>query len=674
MSHKDELYFPRDTSWLKFNQRVLKQSMNTMYSLVERLNYIKITITNLDEFFSYRVPLYFEKNLTLNDTDTDKMSILKEIRNINEKNLELQKKILKYIFSELEMYGYVEYLNNDLNKLDSVEIEWLYQYFIQKIYPALSPQLIDNYHEFSPNVFDNNCIFIRLENDQKIFIPIPKTIGRVILIEGSNKLVLIETIILYFVSVFELQYPVVNYKFFKVTKDKSLSLNENKEQKFTTQVSRYIQKREQQSFSRLEIATNNIFSTKDSDQEFLKNFFDVTNSTVYNNKTIVDETLVNDLIHYAKDVTADKPQFETASLTPFSKEKIFEILGSKDILLHHPYDSFQTILNFLERAASDYKTVSIKQTLYRVSADSKIVSSLCKAAKNGIVVYVVIELKAKEDERNNIKVAKKLQKCGCIVSYGIVNYKIHGKVSIIFMRDGKKYAHMGTGNYNEKTAELYADLSLLTSRATLVDELNWFFDSLSGGKQCKNTPRIATSPKHIFTFLLNKISDMVVFKTENPKQRCSITFKVNSLTNRKIIQKLYEASQCGIEIELFVRGACSIIPKKKNLSDNIKVVSYVGKYLEHSRIYSFDFGGNIEYWLSSSDLMDRNLFRRYELAVCLEDYESKKYCQEILNVYRNFSELGYSMDNHLMYHRQNKQLDISTIFINLAKVHNLGGN
>lgn len=229
MSHKNESYFPRDPSWLKFNRRVLKQSMNTMFSLTERLNYIRIAITNLDEFFSYRVPLYFEKNYTLNDTVTNKLSILTAIRNINDRNIELQKKTLRGVFSELEMYGYVDYLNHDLNKLNPIEIEWLYRYFIQKIYPALSPQLIDNYHEFSPNFFDNNCIFLRLKNDQKIFITIPKSIGRVILIEGSSKLVLIETIILHFVNVFELPSPVVHHKIFKVTKDKSLPLNENEE-------------------------------------------------------------------------------------------------------------------------------------------------------------------------------------------------------------------------------------------------------------------------------------------------------------------------------------------------------------------------------------------------------------------------------------------------------------
>lgn len=670
MIDENKLYVPRDVSWLKFNRRVLKQANNSKFNLIERFNYLKISITNLNEFFSYRVPLYFSKNIeALNDLEKqEKENILYRLRRINDRNLDIEAKFFNKLLVELEAYNYGNYFYNNIDSLTEDETSWLEYFFFQKIYPSLSPQLLDNYHDFSATSFENVCIFLRLENNQKLIIPIPKTLSRIVVIPQSRKLIPLEKTILHFIHRVFFNCPVLSYRIFKLTKDRSMPLKENNHKNFPSQVATYIRRREQKQFSRLELSVNSHIYNKDIDQEFLENFFYISESTSYQSKIIIDAPLIEELMGLIRE------DFEEATLpnvivhnNRFTRDNIFELLDKQDLLLHHPYDSFQPVLNFIERAAVDYKTVSIKQTLYRVSIDSKIVKSLCQAAENGKLVYVIIELKAKEDEQNNLDVAKKLQESGCIVSYGKANHKVHSKLAIIFMKDGKRYAHVGTGNYNETTAELYTDLSLLTTKKKLVDELNYFFDSLSGETQFVNTSYIVTSPNNILSFLLEKMETMIAFKKKYPERKCVITLKVNSLTNYQIIKKLYEASSCNIDIFLIVRGACSVIPKRKNLSENIKVVSYVGKFLEHSRIYSFDFGGSKEHWVSSSDLMDRNLFNRYELAVRLDGKATERYCQEIIDTYLNFSQFGYTMDDRLSYRKKDNQVDISIIFNNLSK-------
>ncbi|EPH77380.1 polyphosphate kinase 1 [Enterococcus faecalis 02-MB-P-10] len=672
MVYTNKAYVPRDVSWLKFNRRVLKQAVNNQFTLLERLNYLKISITNLNEFFSYRVPLHFEKNQkNLGDVDDKKREeLLYWIRRINKRNLSLQGKIFDKLLIEFEKVGYINYLYKEISELPENEQNWLYTFFLQRVQPSLSPQLLDNYHEFSVKNFESKCIFVRLENNKKLIIPIPKSLGKIVIIPGSNKIILLEKIIIYFIDTFSFSDPVASYRVFKLTVDMSIPLNENKQQIFPLQIAKYIEQRGQQAFSRLEIDRNSQFSKIDFDEEYLVNLFNISDSVAYRSRIIIDDSLIEEFMYLVQEDYAEVTSNQNFHGETFTKKNIFERLNKQDILLHHPYDSFQSVLAFIERAAVDRHTVSIKQTLYRVSKSSKIVQSLCHAARNGKLVYVIIELKAKEDEQHNLNIAKKLQKAGCIVSYGKANYKVHSKLAIVFMKDGRRYAHVGTGNYNEKTAGLYTDLSLLTSRVHLVDELNNFFNSLSGETKFVNTPRVVTSPNNILKFLVEKIDTVIAFKKKYPERNCSITFKVNSLTNHQIVRKLYEASCSEIDIFLIVRGACSVIPKRKNMSENITVVSYVGKFLEHSRIYFFDFDGKKEYWLSSSDLMDRNLLHRYELAVCLEEKVVQNYCQEILDTYINFAKLGYMLEEDLSYRKRDNQLDIATIFINISKYRN----
>ena len=616
----------RELSWLSFNERVLAEANNPQVPLAERLTFASIFQTNLDEFFMVRVgtlmtqmnaKTIIRENKTNMTSEAQVKAILDEV-----KLLEMKKaKVFEQVLGELEPKG-VRIIN--FKKLSDTETAFLEDYFDTQIAPFLSPIIIGKEHPF-PFLVNKELYAVVLlatsKGKNKIgIVPCKNTVFKR-LIEIPTRpgtFMLSEELILHFIAKLYSKYTVREKTIMRVTRNADMDAIEinDEDLDYRDVMKRLIKKRNRLTPVRVELSRNINKRAK----EELAEYIGVGKKHIINVGTPLDLSFVFALQNYLK----DQPELfyekrsSRNSATVDLKTSVLAQVQQKDILLSYPYESMKPFIKMLEEAANDENVMSIKMTLYRVAERSRIIEALIEAAENGKEVVVVVELRARFDESNNIDVSRRLEEAGCQILYGLGDYKVHSKLCLITKMDGdeqQRYiTQIGTGNYNEKTARLYTDLSLMTANQTIGKEAAKVFAALQKGEVVESTECLMVAPKSLQSKIIDLIEDEIQKGTDG-----YIGVKVNSLTDKKIIKKLVEASQSGVKVELVVRGICCLKPGVKGYTDNIKVISIVGRFLEHSRIYIFGYGESQKVYIASADFMTRNTTKRVEVATPLLD-------------------------------------------------------
>ncbi len=634
----------REVSWLNFNYRVLEEAYDKSNLVMDRLKFLAITASNLDEFFMVRVAgLMDQINVGYEKRSADGLTPKEQLAVLSEMTQDFMEKqyncLLKSIVPELNQNN-VFILNYE--DLDKTEKEFVGQYFKDQCYPVLTPQAIDNSRPF-PLVKNNRVYLAMLLNDQELkedkdfmaILEIPRILGRIIPLpnykeKNQHRFIFIEDMIIPHVNELFTGFNVKQASEFRITRNGDLAIDEDEAEDLLIEIEKSIRKRKWGATIKLEITRN----TSPKMKKWLMHELEIDDTKVYQLKGKLDLTC---LMRFQN--RSDFYDLREARYIPliseefYGKTDIFKVIREKDRLLHHPYQSFETIIDFVRQAADDPDVLAIKQTLYRVSGDSPIIEALIRAAENGKQITVLVELKARFDEANNIIWAKKLEKAGCHVIYGLAGLKIHCKMILVVRKESdriRRYVHMGTGNYNDETASLYTDLGMLTVKESIASDVSTLFNVLSGYSHYDLWRKIEVAPKTLRQAFYKKI-DLEIEAASNG-EKAKIIAKMNALIDVGIIEKLYKASQAGVEIILIVRGTCSLIPGISGLSENISVRSIVGKFLEHSRIYFFHNQGKKDYYLSSADWMERNLNRRIETLFPVEDEKLKGQLKHILEI------------------------------------------
>lgn len=633
--NQPEYYFNRELSLLQFQYRVLAQASNENIPLLERLRFLCISSTNLDEFFQIRVAgLMHRAALEASNVSMDNITpeqMLDLIRDETHKLVEEQYRVLNDVLipelskQDIKFLKRTEW-NDDL-------ASWIQRHFKNRILPVLSPLGLDPAHPF-PRVFNKSLNFIiSLEGkdafgrDSRIaIVQAPSSLPRLIRVpdkftDGNGYVFLTSIIHTHINSLFPGMNVTGCYQF-RVTRDSELFIDEEENEDLMRTIKGELQSRRLTDAVRLEVADN---CTKEMSRFLLKKF-KLKNDDLY---TVNGPVNLNRLLHVIDDL--DRPGLKYPPISPGLPERLsfednmFKAIQEKDILLFHPYESYLPIINLLNQAAVDAKVLAIKMTLYRTGTDSPLVQALVNAAKSGKEITVVFELRARFDEAANIELASRLQEAGAHVVYGVVGYKTHAKMLLIVRRENKslvRYVHLGTGNYHPGNAKVYTDYSYMTRDKAIGEDVHKLFLQLTGLGKATKLKKILQSP---FT-LQPALVSMIRKEAENAEagKPSRIIAKVNSLVDRGMIQELYRASQAGVKIELIVRGICRLRPGVKGISENISVRSVVGRFLEHSRVYYFLNEDDPKVYCSSADWMDRNLFRRVEACFPILDETLKK--------------------------------------------------
>lgn len=628
-------YFNRELSWLAFNKRVLNLCSNKSFPLLERVRFLSIVGNNLDEFFEIRVAgLQQQLESKVVEVGFDGLGTQEQLDEISKLSSAMTDDAYLCWNKELKPALAKEGINFKTPKTCSEKEKiFLKKYFENYIYPALTPLAVDPAHPF-PHL-RNKGIYVLLsiaeENvrrapSQIAIVPIPPNLSRIIKIGEKRKetnFVFLSDTVKYFAQTLFPGYKVRNSAIFRITRNSDLYFDEEETENLLKTIENELHNRRKGAAVRLEIED----SVSDSQLNSLVNAIDLDRKFIYRIKS-GPINLARLSLAYENISRPDlkfKPYRPKLPTEFHSAKNIFDTIKEKDRLLHHPYESFAPVENFIDQAAHDPSVLAIKLTLYRTGSESPIVKSLKEAAENGKQVTVLIELKARFDEENNIQWARQLEERGVHVVYGIVGYKTHCKICLIVRRENdgtlKRYAHLGTGNYNSKTAKAYTDLSFFTAKKDITEEVAKLFNTLTGKVAKPEFKKLIVAP---FCFH-SKFLELVQRETENAKKGkpARIIIKVNSLIEQSSIDALYKASQAGVKIDLIVRGICGLVPQLKGISENINVKSIVGIYLEHSRIYYFENAGNPEVYAGSGDIMTRNMFKRIECIYPIEDDELK---------------------------------------------------
>ncbi len=633
--NKKEIFENRQLSWLAFNERVLEEAEDKKNPLLERLKFLAIFSSNLDEFFMIRVAnlrILIEEGIE--EADNSGYTPKEQVERITD-NLSglISRQYAGWdkVCSEIEQHGIyfksLSEINQDLK-------DHLGKLFDQEIFPAITPMAVDPTHPF-PFIYTNTLnILCAIDQggDEEHFaiVPVPGILPRFYIIEwqGEKYFFLIEEIIIEFLAKLFPGHNINDQYPFRITRNADLEVDEEGASDLLKELEDRLKERRKGSPVRLEI--NRKF--QDRHLEKFKEEFEITDDMIFNVDGPVDLTFGFALFGELAGII---PGASDPEHTPYyyKIDDVFSLLKRQDVFLHHPYDSFQTVIDMLEQAANDPNVLAIKMTLYRTTGDkSKVVKQLLKAIENGKQVTTLVELKARFDEERNIEWAKKLEENGIHVVYGVKGLKTHSKVLLIVRReeDGtiKRYMQFGTGNYNEKTAGLYTDVSLMTSDDDLAFDISAFFNYLTGYSILPDWRKIAVSPNGIRDKLLQLIDNEI--QVHSKAGRGEIMAKMNALVEPGLIEKLYEASKAGVKITLIIRGICCLRAGVKGLSENIRVVSIVGSFLEHSRIFYFRNAGDEMVYMSSADWMPRNLFKRVELMIPIEKDDLKKQAINIL--------------------------------------------
>lgn len=655
-----QYYFNRELSWLKFNLRVLKEGGVKTTPLMERLKFVAISASNLDEFFMVRVAgLYNQFENGINKKDGAGLSVEDQLNSISRYSHTQMRLKYRFFFSllkELKNYG----INFSLVKdVDAGGREWLEKYYRDFVYPVLTPMAVDAARPFPFLANKTLNLAVELNNIQGEhslgFVQVPSVLPRIIKVENSTevKYIFLEDLIMRHCQDLFKGCEILDVVPFRITRDSDLDVDEEDTEDLLQEIEKSLRKRKRGAAVRLEI-----FETKNKNiKDFLIENLDLGKRDVYELKGPLDLTCLFKFVSLPGMEKWQYPPFvpqRPAEMPDY--EDIFEQIKAGDILLHHPYESFDPVVKLVSDAAMDPDVLAIKQTLYRVSGNSPIVAALAKAAENGKQVTAMVELKARFDEENNIIWARRLEQAGCHVIYGLVGLKTHAKIILIVRKEAdgiKRYVHLGTGNYNDNTAKLYTDMGLMTANDLYGSDASGFFNLLSGYSEPPIWNKLVMAPLG----LRQKIYDLLDNEIAQVKQggEGHVIAKMNSLIDYPVIRKLYQASMAGVKIELIVRGICGLRPGLPGISDNITVRSIVGRQLEHSRIFYFANGGDEQIYLSSADWMPRNLNDRVELFFPVEGQEHITRIKGILDLCLEDNVGAHLMNCSGQYRRASKR-------------------
>ncbi|MBV4421561.1 RNA degradosome polyphosphate kinase [Clostridium tyrobutyricum] len=676
---RHENFINRELSWIEFNKRVLEECRNTNHPLFERLRFIAITSSNLDEFFMVRVGSLLDQiKVGFTKTDPSGMTPKQQLSEICKSTAKLVNSQCNYFNRSLKIALGRENINfltiKDLNR---EQLDYIHDYYYKNIFPVITPMLIDRSTSF-PLILNKslNIGLIIEENDEKTFatVEVPSVLDRIIKIpsdSGLNIIMLEDILKLNLSSLFGTS-KILASGCYRITRNADLTLDEEGAEDLLEAIEESIKQRKWGAAVRLEVEHG-----MDSDiLSILEKELEITKEQEYKINTPLDLSFLNKLINNKEyERLCYKPIKPYNPLKYIDDEDIFDTISKKDILLQHPYESFDPIVNLVRRSAKDPSVLAIKQTLYRVSGNSPIIKALIAAVENKKQVTVLVELKARFDEENNINWAKQLEEAGCHVIYGLVGLKTHCKLLLIVRREKngiKRYVHMGTGNYNDVTAKIYTDIGLLSSNPYYGEDASMIFNMLSGRSIPKDLKKLCIAPLNLrerFLYLIDQ-------ETKNAKigKPAKIVAKMNSIVDKEIIQNLYKASSAGVKIQLIVRGICCLKPKIPQISDNITVISIVGRFLEHSRIFYFYNEGEELIYLSSADWMNRNLDRRVELLFPIENIEIKEKIKRTLRIYLKDTLRAKQLNNDGTYSRIDKRgkkpLDSQETFYQYSLIEN----
>jgi len=648
------LYNNRELSWLQFNTRVLKQAQDDSLPLLERLKFLAIYGTNLDEFYMIRVAglkKLFSAGIIVSGADKlTPLQQLKEIRSYLHQEQQVLEHCLDKILQKLKPEGISV---KSYDKVNQHEKHQLNKYFNEQIYHVVIPIAVDATHPF-PHL--NNLSFglivkLKDSDDDDIerfgIIRIPRVLNRFVQI-GAGTYVPVEDIVAKHIDILFPGYQLVKYASFRVTRNADMEIEEEEADDFMEILEEGLKLRRKGEIVRLEVGI-------DADKElvdFFNRHVNVYKDDIYRFHTFLNLSGLWQVVSNKDFAQLLLPPFKPKSLPPFdSDENIFSVLEKQDVLMYHPYESFEPVVKLIQTAAKDPSVVSIKMTLYRSGTNSPIVKALMDASESGKQVTVMVELKARFDEENNLIWAKALEKAGAHVIYGIKGFKVHAKAALVTRRTNgalKQYAHLGTGNYNPATAKIYSDMSYMTSKDEITNDLTRFFHFLTGFSKKGKLEELYMSPAQIKPKVLSLIHNETA-KGKNGQ----IIAKVNSLVDEDVIRALYKASQAGVKIDLIVRGICCLKPGIKGVSENIRVISILGKYLEHPRVFYFKNDAT-QVYISSADWMPRNLVRRIELLTAIKDKPSKEKIIQILKLQCSDNTLSHELQSDGSYVKTKK--------------------
>ncbi len=638
----EDRFLERELSWLDFNQRVLELAEDPTTPLLERINYLSIFASNLDEFFMVRVASLKRRIATgIAVTSPSGLSPQQVLQKISERTRVLQQRHSALFINELlPKLAEADINLVHISSLTEDEKKKLHDYFTMQVFPVLTPLAVDPAHPFPyiSGLSLNLAVVLRnpkTKGEHFARVKVPPLLPRFVSVpDSTNRYIPLEDVMGEFLGELFQGMEVIQHHTFRVTRNEDLEVDEEEGENLLIQLEKELLRRRFGPPVRLEVA-------QDIDEKvlnLLQRELDIEISEVYSLPEPLDLRSLNSFYRLKRPELKFEPhQITTNPYLEADEDEaadIFAALREREVLVHHPYESFSTSVQaFLEQAAQDPQVLAIKQTLYRTSGDSPIMDALIEAAEAGKQVLALVEIKARFDEQNNISWARKLESAGVHVVYGLVGLKTHCKLSLVIRQEGdqlRRYCHVGTGNYNPKTARYYEDLGLLTARAEVGEDLTKLFNLLSGYASEPKYKAMLTSPGGV----REGLSERIQREIDNHKagKPARVALKLNSLVDERIIDQLYLASQAGVPVDVLVRGMCALKPGIKGLSETIRVRSVLGRYLEHSRIFYFENSGNPDVFIGSADMMHRNLDRRVETLVKIVQPDQIEQLRTILNL------------------------------------------
>ena len=635
------VYMNRELSWLKFNERVLEEAENPEVPLCERMTFVSIYQSNLDEFFRVRVGSLQDQMLISTEIRENKTkmtsaeqirAIIKEVKKLNQRKDKAYEKLMK----KIEEYG-ITLINHASAK--SEEKKFLEKYFMKEIMPLSSPTIVGKRQPFpflkNGEIYAVVVLETRNKKERIGIIPCSNNMltRMVELPGGKGRYMLIEDLILHYIGKVFKGYKVKGKSLLRVVRNADIDDDAAYDEDLD-----YREFMEDLMKQRKKLSPVRIDLSREMDEtvvDALCRYLDVTPDRVFRSEAPLDVSFVfqlqdllrrNTELFYEKRVPQKSPEFKDG-------QSILQQITEEDKLLSYPYDSIRPFLKMLTEAAEDDSVISIKMTLYRLAKQSKVIEALCEAAENGKEVVVLVELRARFDEENNIRWSRMLEEAGCQIIYGLEHYKVHSKLCLITRRgeNGIQYiTQIGTGNYNEKTARLYTDLSLMTANEQIGMDAARVFQALAKGEVVEDMEHLLVAPKCLQSKVIEKIEEQI--QKQKNGETAYIGLKMNSLTDKRIIDKLIDASKAGVKIDMIVRGICCLIPGVEGETENIHVISVVGRFLEHSRIYIFGNGEEAQYYIGSADFMTRNTVKRVEVAAPVYSERLKKRLQDLFDL------------------------------------------
>ena len=635
------VYMNRELSWLKFNERVLEEAENPEVPLCERMTFVSIYQSNLDEFFRVRVGSLQDQMLISTEIRENKTkmtsaeqirAIIKEVKKLNQRKDKAYEKLMK----KIEDYG-ITFINHASAKSD--EKKFLEKYFMKEIMPLSSPTIVSKRQPFpflkNGEIYAVVVLETRNKKERIGIIPCSNNmLARMVeLPGGKGRYMLIEELILHYIGKVFKGYKVKGKSLLKVVRNADIDADAAYDEDLD-----YREFMEDLMKQRKKLSPVRIDLSREMDEtvvDALCRYLDVTPDRVFRSEAPLDVSFVfqvqdllrrNTELFYEKRVPQKSPEFKDG-------QSILQQITQEDKMLSYPYDSIRPFLKMLTEAAEDDSVISIKMTLYRLAKQSKVIEALCEAAENGKEVVVLVELRARFDEENNIRWSRMLEEAGCQIIYGLEHYKVHSKLCLITRRgeNGIQYiTQIGTGNYNEKTARLYTDLSLMTANEQIGMDAARVFQALAKGEVVEDMEHLLVAPKCLQSKVIEKIEEQI--QKQKNGETAYIGLKMNSLTDKRIIDKLIDASKAGVKIDMIVRGICCLIPGVEGETENIHVLSVVGRFLEHSRIYIFGKGEEAQYYIGSADFMTRNTVKRVEVAAPVYSERLKKRLQDLFDL------------------------------------------